>query len=151
MKLSEFANAWKMLEDAWPRTYTLILGSERFANPTLSAFMYQRIGDRVAFDDWKAGVDSILAGGGGHDPSDIIRAINDVINKRARSSAAERKEPCEYCLDTGFVEARDKDGYDYAFRCPKFCKEISNKIPMWGPDYETAGFKRIVVNGQLTI
>jgi hypothetical protein len=126
-----------------------INGKDKYTNTTLSAFLFSRIGSRVTFDDWKAGTELILTTGGNHDPADIIKAINDVVNSRARKAADDRnKKECDYCQGTGFVSTIDRDGYGYVFGCPDECKG-QTMTHRWSSDFEKQGYTRCVVGGRI--
>lgn len=132
MNIRDFDVCYRTLMDAWPLNYAIVMDKQRIPNNTLSAFFYSRIGERVSKDDFLSAIEVVLGNGGPHDPSNIIAAINDVVNARARKKAeTAKKEPCKLCLDTGMVCTKDADDYEFVFRCPNSCKPISEKIPVW--------------------
>lgn len=133
MNANEFTQIAARIGSMWPGKI----------NDEQLAFLWDRIAKRIPAVDLDAAISVRAANPIPPSVADLISAASDIVTAKARSAAV-RRSSCRMCDGTGFVVTRDRDGYEYAFRCACACKPISESIPLWSDEFARRGFRPVL-------
>ena len=133
MTTAEYGEIVKLLNGCWPGKF----------GETALGVMWDRLFSRVPLEDAVEGIKSRVTVQAPTEIADILRAVNEVTNTKARRKL-ETRRVCSTCEGTGWAQALDNGDKSFAFRCTcgiAHSRGLSERIPLWDPKFVKQGFR----------